>query len=122
MGSDLGLQLVRLVVAMEASIDRIVAGLTTSGAVGAIANRRAFRVGGEPLDLFRRYMTVYAPEQAYRHFSAGFDRQSRALLGRPEQKRMKASFCHGVGEPAVCGKIISIVSSPAIDLRLHASS
>ena len=69
MGSDLGLQLVRLVVAMEASIDRIVAGLTTSGAVGAIANRRAFRVGGEPLDLFRRYMTVYAPEQAYRHFS-----------------------------------------------------
>ena len=55
---------------MEASIDRIVAGLTTSGAVGAIANRRAFRVGGEPLDLFRRYMTVYAPEQAYCHFSA----------------------------------------------------
>jgi thioesterase DpgC len=54
---------------MEASIDRIVAGLTTSGAVGAIANRRAFRVGGEPLDLFRRYMAVYAREQAYCHFS-----------------------------------------------------
>jgi hypothetical protein len=37
--------------------------------VGAIANRRAFRVGGEPLDLFRRYMAVYAPEQAYCHFN-----------------------------------------------------
>jgi (3,5-dihydroxyphenyl)acetyl-CoA 1,2-dioxygenase len=55
--------------AMDASIDRIVAGLTSSGAVGAIANRRAFRVGEEPLDLFRRYMAVYAREQAYCHFS-----------------------------------------------------
>jgi thioesterase DpgC len=57
------------VAAMDASIDRIVAGLTTSGAVGAIANRRAFRVGVEPLDLFRRYMALYAREQAYCHFS-----------------------------------------------------
>ena len=55
--------------AMDASIDRIVAGLTSSGAVGAIANRRAFRIGAEPLDLFRRYMAVYAREQAYCHFS-----------------------------------------------------
>ncbi len=57
------------IAAMEASIDRVVAGLTTSGAVGAIANRRAFRIGAEPLDLFRRYMAVYAREQAYCHFS-----------------------------------------------------
>jgi enoyl-CoA hydratase/carnithine racemase len=55
--------------AMEASIDRAIAGLTSSGAVGAIANRRAFRVGAEPLDLFRRYMAIYAREQAYCHFS-----------------------------------------------------
>ena len=54
---------------MDAAIERVVAGLTTSGAVGAIANRRAFRVGIEPLDLFRRYMAVYAREQAYCHFS-----------------------------------------------------
>jgi thioesterase DpgC len=54
---------------MDASIDRVIAGLTTSGAVGAIANRRAFRVGAEPIDLFRRYMAVYAREQAYCHFS-----------------------------------------------------
>ena len=44
-------------------------GLTNSGAVGAIGNRRAFRVGQEPLDLFRRYCAVYAREQAYCHFS-----------------------------------------------------
>ncbi|HME84086.1 MAG TPA: enoyl-CoA hydratase/isomerase family protein [Roseiarcus sp.] len=57
------------VAGIDASIDLIVAGLTTSGAVGAIANRRAFRVGAEPLDLFRRYMAVYGREQAYCHFS-----------------------------------------------------
>ena len=32
-------------------------------------NRRAFRAGEEPLDTFRRYMGVYAREQAYCHFS-----------------------------------------------------
>jgi (3,5-dihydroxyphenyl)acetyl-CoA 1,2-dioxygenase len=54
---------------MDAAIERVVAGLTSSGAVGAIGNRRAFRVGEEPLDLFRRYAAVYAREQAYCHFS-----------------------------------------------------
>jgi thioesterase DpgC len=54
---------------MDEAIERIVAGLTSSGAVGAIGNRRAFRVGEEPLDLFRRYAAVYAREQAYCHFS-----------------------------------------------------
>jgi (3,5-dihydroxyphenyl)acetyl-CoA 1,2-dioxygenase len=64
--------------AMDAAIDRVVAGLTSSGAVGAIGNRRAFRVGEEPLDLFRRYMAVYAREQAYCHFSP-------ALIGNLER-------------------------------------
>ncbi len=54
---------------MDAAIERTVAGLTSSGEVGAVANRRAFRVAGEPLDLFRRYMATYAREQAYCHFS-----------------------------------------------------
>lgn len=54
---------------MDAAIDRVVRGLTSSGAVGAIGNRRAFRVAEEPLDLFRRYCAVYAREQAYCHFS-----------------------------------------------------
>jgi len=30
---------------------------------------RALRIGEEPLDAFRRYMSVYAREQAHCHFS-----------------------------------------------------
>lgn len=51
------------------AIDRVVAGLTSSGAVGAIGNRRGFRVAQEPLDTFRSYFAVYAREQAECHFS-----------------------------------------------------
>jgi len=54
---------------MAASIGRVVAGLTSSGAVGAIGNRRGLRVGQEPIDVFRRYVSLYAREQAYCHFS-----------------------------------------------------
>src|SRR3954471_17514117 len=43
--------------------------LTSSGLVNAAANRRALRVGQEPLDVFRAYMATYAREQAYCHFS-----------------------------------------------------
>jgi len=55
--------------AMDTAIDRAVADFTGSGVVSAAGNRRALRVGMEPLDLFRRYMAVYAREQAYCHFS-----------------------------------------------------
>ncbi|WP_158818387.1 enoyl-CoA hydratase-related protein [Methylocapsa sp. S129] len=54
---------------MDSAIARVVEGLTSSGAVSTIGNRRAFRVGQEPLDLFRRYASVFAREQAYCHFS-----------------------------------------------------
>jgi (3,5-dihydroxyphenyl)acetyl-CoA 1,2-dioxygenase len=54
---------------MDAALDRVIEGLTSSGVVSAACNRRAFRVGEEPLDLFRRYMAVYAREQAHCHFS-----------------------------------------------------
>jgi (3,5-dihydroxyphenyl)acetyl-CoA 1,2-dioxygenase len=54
---------------MDAAIDNTVTMLTNAGAVGAIGNRRAFRVAAEPLDLFRRYCAVYAREQASCHFS-----------------------------------------------------
>ena len=54
---------------MDATIDRVVEGLTSSGAVGAIGNRQAFRVAEEPLDIFRGYCAVYAREQAFCHFS-----------------------------------------------------
>jgi thioesterase DpgC len=54
---------------MDQAIERVVDRLTSSGAVGAISNRRAFRVAEEPFDLFRRYCAVYAREQAACHFS-----------------------------------------------------
>src|SRR6266446_1122778 len=54
---------------MDEAISRIVYKLTGSGVVSAAGNRRAFRAGEEPLDLFRRYMAVYAREQASCHFS-----------------------------------------------------
>jgi thioesterase DpgC len=54
---------------MDAAIDAMVERLTSSGVVSAAGNRRAFRAGEEPLDAFRRYMGVYAREQAYCHFS-----------------------------------------------------
>jgi (3,5-dihydroxyphenyl)acetyl-CoA 1,2-dioxygenase len=54
---------------MDGAVARVVEGLTSAGAVSAIGNRRAFRVGQESLDLFRRYASVYAREQAYCHFS-----------------------------------------------------
>ena len=54
---------------MDAALDRVVEGFTSSGVVSAAGNRRTIRVGQEPLDAFRRYMAVYAREQAYCHFS-----------------------------------------------------
>jgi thioesterase DpgC len=54
---------------MELAIERTVDKLTGSGVVSAAGNRRAFRIAQEPLDTFRRYMAVYAREQAHCHFS-----------------------------------------------------
>ena len=54
---------------MDEAITARVRALTSSGLINAAANRRALRVGQEPIDLFREYMSVYAREQAYCHLS-----------------------------------------------------
>ncbi len=54
---------------VEAATLKVCDDFTSSGVVSAASNRRAFRVGEEPLDTFRRYMAVYCREQAYCHFS-----------------------------------------------------
>jgi len=59
----------QLVDDMDAAIKSTVEKLTGSGVVSAAGNRRAFRISEEPLDSFRRYMSVYAREQALCHFS-----------------------------------------------------
>lgn len=55
--------------AMDGEISALVAHITGSGVVSAAGNRRALRIEEEPLDGFRRYMSVYAREQASCHFS-----------------------------------------------------
>ncbi|HTP61341.1 MAG TPA: enoyl-CoA hydratase/isomerase family protein [Burkholderiales bacterium] len=55
--------------AMDFEIERLVGHVTGSGMVSAAGNRRALRISEEPLDSFRRYMAVYAREQAHCHFS-----------------------------------------------------
>ena len=54
---------------MDDAIARRVDALTSSGLVNAAGNRRALRVGAEPLDVFRQYMATFCREQAYCHFS-----------------------------------------------------
>jgi (3,5-dihydroxyphenyl)acetyl-CoA 1,2-dioxygenase len=56
---------------MDAALTQAVDSLTSSGVVSAVGNRRQFRIGQEPLDLFRRYLALFAKEQAYCHFSEG---------------------------------------------------
>jgi thioesterase DpgC len=54
---------------IDSALETVIDGFTSSGVVSAAGNRRAIRVSEEPLDTFRRYMAVYAREQAYCHFS-----------------------------------------------------
>ena len=84
-----------LVDEMDAAIRATVEKLTGSGVVSAAGNRRAFRIAEEPLDSFRRYMSVYAREQAFCHFSpaliANLERNwnaaSRALVEMVREKQ-----------------------------------
>lgn len=54
---------------MDAAIEAAVDALTGSGLVSAEANRKALRVGQEPLATFQAYMALYAREQANCHLS-----------------------------------------------------
>ena len=49
---------------MDAAIEHSALQLTSSGVISAAANRKAIRLGEETVDEFRRYMAVYAREQA----------------------------------------------------------
>jgi thioesterase DpgC len=50
---------------IERAIEHSAAELTSAGMTSLLANRKVLRVGQEPLDVFRRYMSNYAREQAY---------------------------------------------------------
>jgi (3,5-dihydroxyphenyl)acetyl-CoA 1,2-dioxygenase len=49
---------------MDGAIERSAADLLSAGPESLVGNRRALREAQEPLDAFRRYMSVYAREQA----------------------------------------------------------
>jgi thioesterase DpgC len=49
---------------MDEAIERDAAQLTSAGAVSASANRKALRLGQEPVDVFRTYLALYVREQA----------------------------------------------------------
>ena len=55
--------------ALDAAVEQRVEALTSSGLVNAAGNRRALRVGAEPLDVFRQYMATFCREQARCHLS-----------------------------------------------------
>jgi thioesterase DpgC len=69
-------------VALAARLDA----LTDSGLVNAIANRRALRIGEEPLETFRVYMALYAREQAYCHLSPQLVRNLERNWNAAERK------------------------------------
>ena len=54
---------------MDEKLLKTIDAYTNSGVVGSASNRRAFRIGQEPLDTFRKYMSAYCHDQAYCHFS-----------------------------------------------------
>jgi thioesterase DpgC len=54
---------------MDAAIERTARHLSSAGAVSGVANRRALRIGQEPLDTFREYMAAYCRDQATCHYS-----------------------------------------------------
>ena len=54
---------------MDAAIERTARHLSSAGAVSGVANRRALRIGQEPLDTFREYMATYCRDQATCHYS-----------------------------------------------------
>jgi (3,5-dihydroxyphenyl)acetyl-CoA 1,2-dioxygenase len=49
---------------IDAALARSAEQLLSAGTTALVANRRALRAAQEPLDQFRRYMSVYASEQA----------------------------------------------------------
>ncbi|MGZ8693741.1 MAG: enoyl-CoA hydratase/isomerase family protein [Gaiellaceae bacterium] len=72
--------------AMDAAVVERVDALTSSGLVNAAGNRRALRVGAEPLDIFRQYMAMFCREQAICHFSPALVRNLEEHWNAHERK------------------------------------
>jgi len=79
---------------IDQTIAKTIETISASGVVSASGNRKSFRVEQEPLDDFRKYMAVYAKEQAYCHFSdalisnleKNWDAHNRKIKEKEKQK------------------------------------
>ncbi len=71
---------------VDAALAARVDALTSSGLVNAVANRRALRIGQEPLDVFREYMAMFAREQARCHLSPALVRNLEEHWNAHERK------------------------------------
>ena len=72
---------------MEDAIVRNTAQMVRAGFTSTVSNRKALRVGQEPLDVYRRYTAVYSRQQCFCFYDP-------ALIGnlehswQPERRRM----------------------------------
>jgi thioesterase DpgC len=71
---------------MDAAIAHRARELQSAGAVSGVANRRALRIGPEPLEIFRTYMATYSREQAVCHFSPALIRNLEETWRAHERK------------------------------------
>ena len=77
---------------MDAAIERVIAGLTSSGVVSAASNRRAFRITQEPLDMFRQLFFGICPRAGLLPFQPGADRELGKILERAEPQALNVSL------------------------------
>ncbi|MFZ0386427.1 MAG: enoyl-CoA hydratase/isomerase family protein [Solirubrobacteraceae bacterium] len=56
---------------IEEAMRTRISAMTDSGLVSAAGNRRMIRIGAEPPEVYRQYMSAYAHEQALCHLSPG---------------------------------------------------
>ena len=68
---------------MDAAVSERVDALTSSGLVSAAANRRALRIGQEPLEVFRAYMAAFAARPGALPPQPGARAQPRGALEGP---------------------------------------
>jgi thioesterase DpgC len=73
----------------EPAIERSAAQLTSAGTTSLLSNRTALRIAEEPFDHFRRYMSVYAAEQARCLYSPALidnlERNWKPTRGNPQR-------------------------------------
>ncbi len=73
---------------MDAGIERNAKGLVRAGLLSAVSNRKALRVGQEPLSAFRRYMATYARQQAFCFYDQALLANIEAHW-KPQTRRMR---------------------------------